>query len=82
MLIVTDNHSSSRDIRRENEHMLSELRCYPGTVTPSRMELSVYMEGDQDPTTRTRISYINTDSHVHYKTRLNNADVERSSETT
>ena len=80
MIIVTDNRSSSRDILWENGHMLSELRVRPGTVPPSRMEVTVCMEDDHNPTTQTSISYINTDSYVHYKTRLN-VDVERGSET-
>jgi hypothetical protein len=46
MLIVTDNHSSSPDVPRENGHMLSEFMVRSGTIPPSRMDVSVLMEGD------------------------------------
>lgn len=50
-LIDFASSGSSRDVRRENGNMLSELRVRSGTIPSSRMEVSVHIEGDRHPMT-------------------------------
>ncbi len=77
MLTVLNNRSSSRDIPRENGHVLSELQIRSGTVPPSRMDVTVRMEGDQYLRTETsRVSNINTDPHGRHKAHEVSLDVE------